>query len=137
MKKVEIFKGLRTIQKSQWQDGEGLPKEENWDELNSKVQDFLQQRRLSKKVNIQECKISYSYLIFYILRMLTVKTRKEGRDRVNSVTFSHIVYVSLKSNIVIVCSVLSLQCLDSLTPDQAPLNIPESSPGWPGPRLCC
>ena len=63
MKKVEIFKGLRTIQKSQWQDGESLPEEENWDELNSKVQDFLQQRRLSKKVNIQECKISYSYLI--------------------------------------------------------------------------
>ena len=54
MKKVEILKGLRTIQKSQWQDGESLPKEENWDELNSKVQDFLQQRRLSKKVNIQE-----------------------------------------------------------------------------------
>ena len=95
LKKVEIFKGLRTIQKSQWQDGESLPKEENWDELNSKVQDFLQQRRLSKKVNIQECKISYSYLIFYILRMLTVKTRKEGRDRVNSVTFSHILYMYL------------------------------------------
>ena len=54
LKKVEILKGLRTIQKSQWQDGESLPKEENWDELNSKVQDFLQQRRLSKKVSIQE-----------------------------------------------------------------------------------
>jgi len=41
LKKVEILKGLRTIQKSQWQDGGSLPKEENWDELNSKVQDFL------------------------------------------------------------------------------------------------
>ena len=61
---MEILKGLRTIQKSQWQDGESLPKEENWDELNSKVQDFLQQRRLSKKVNIQECNISYSYKMF-------------------------------------------------------------------------
>lgn len=50
LKKVEILKGLQTIQKSQWQDGKSLPKEENWDELNSKVQDFLQQRRLSKKV---------------------------------------------------------------------------------------
>ena len=57
LKKVEILKGLRSIQKSQWQDGESLPKEKNWDELNSKVQDFLQQRRLSKKVNIQECNI--------------------------------------------------------------------------------
>ena len=64
LKKVEILKGLRSIQKSQWQDGESLPKEENWDELNSKVQDFLQQRRLSKKVNIQECNISYSYKMF-------------------------------------------------------------------------
>ena len=50
LKKVEILKGLQTIQKSQWQDGKSLPKEDNWDELNSKVQDFLQQRRLSKKV---------------------------------------------------------------------------------------
>ena len=54
LKKVEILKGLQTIQKSQWQDGQSLPKEENWDELNSKVQDFLHQRRISKKVNLSK-----------------------------------------------------------------------------------
>ena len=54
LKKVEILKGLQTIQKSQWQDGKSLPREENWDELNSKVQDFLHQRRISKKVDISK-----------------------------------------------------------------------------------
>ena len=57
LKKVEILKGLQTLQKSQWQDGKSLPKDENWDELNSKVQDFLQQRRLSKKVHFSNKKI--------------------------------------------------------------------------------
>ena len=61
LKKVEILKGLQTLQKSQWQDGKSLPKEENWDELNSKVQDFLQQRRLSKKVNFLNKKVIIMY----------------------------------------------------------------------------
>ena len=51
LKKVEILKGLQTIQNSELQDGKDLSEEENWDALNTKVQDFLQQRRLSKKVN--------------------------------------------------------------------------------------
>ena len=51
LKKVEILKGLQTIQNSELQDGKDLSEEENWDALNTKVQDFLQQRRLSKKVS--------------------------------------------------------------------------------------
>ena len=52
LKKVEILKGLQTIQNSELQDGKDLSEEENWDALNTKVQDFLQQRRLSKKVSL-------------------------------------------------------------------------------------
>ena len=51
LKKVEILKGLQTIQNSELNDGKDLSEEENWDALNTKVQDFLQQRRLTKKVN--------------------------------------------------------------------------------------
>ena len=64
LKKVEILKGLQAIQNSQWQDGKTLPKEENWDELNSKVQDFLQQRRLSKKVNCFKQKSYFKVCIY-------------------------------------------------------------------------
>ena len=63
-----------------------------------------------------------------IPRMSTVKTRKEGRDRDNSDV--HI----FKSHIVIVCIANAVSKFSD--PDQAPLDIPESSARWPGPRLC-
>ena len=64
LKKVEILKGLQTIQKSQWEDVKSLPREENWDELNSKVQDFLHQRRISKKVVLSKFNTVNSICIF-------------------------------------------------------------------------
>ena len=49
LRKVEILKQLRTIQNLEDEVGKSITHEDNWSSLNSKVQDFLHERRISKK----------------------------------------------------------------------------------------
>ena len=49
LRKVEILKQLRTIQNLEDEVGKSITHEDNWSSLNSKVQDFLLERRISKK----------------------------------------------------------------------------------------